>query len=113
MANVVKQVLQKKTQFKAKVDHLALQVALLVTLPFMSVSAHASAMGKVAALLEEWKVELYSALGVGSFIYVMVAAIQAKLGAKRWSDVGMAMFHVAIAGSVMTAVPFCWAFFNS
>lgn len=96
---------------KEKAHTLALQVSVLLTVPLVSSSANASALGKLTTILTSWKDELYTLLGILSFLYVMWYAIQAKMERKQWSEVGVAVFQVAIVGGISVAVPFAWTFF--
>ncbi|EGU31273.1 hypothetical protein VII00023_22859 [Vibrio ichthyoenteri ATCC 700023] len=96
---------------KQKAHVRFLQIAILLTAPVLTTSAHASAFGKLITALEGWKTELYTMLGITSFIYVMWYAIQAKMERKQWSEVGVAVFQVAIVGGTAAAVPFAWSFF--
>lgn len=100
------------TKQKENAHNRLLQLAILFTTPVLATSAHASAFGKLTTALEGWKTELYTLLGILSFIYVMWYAIQAKMERKQWSEVGVAVFQVAIVGGITTAVPFAWSFFN-
>lgn len=87
---------------------------LLLTLPFLATSAHASALGKLTKIITTWKDEFFILMGIISFGYVMWTALKAKfnISGTQWSDVGVSVIHVAIAGGIPTAVVFAWDFFK-
>jgi hypothetical protein len=87
---------------------------LLLTLPFLATSAHASALGKLTTIITSWKDEFYILIGIISFGYVMWTGLKAKFSVQgtQWIDVAIAVFHVAIAGGIPAAVIFAWTFFS-
>lgn len=97
---------------KEKAHSRLLQLAVFFTMPLLATSAHASPLSKLTTTLTEWKDEMYTLLGILSFLYVMWYAIQAKMERKQWSEVGVAVFQVAIVGGISAAVPFAFSFFS-
>ncbi|EPN0316289.1 TrbC/VirB2 family protein [Vibrio vulnificus] len=66
---------------------------------------------KATDVAEDIKVELYAFLGVVVFIYLMYNVIMAKLGKQQWSDVLIALGHVALAGGVIAGATWAWNIF--
>jgi len=56
---------------------------------------------------------LYGIVGVGSTGYLLWLAFKAKTGQGTWSDFGMGILYVALAGAVVVIAPAAWNFFVS
>ncbi|ELY1989185.1 conjugal transfer protein [Vibrio harveyi] len=67
---------------------------------------------KATEVAEDLKAEIYTFLGVIVFIYLMYNIINAKLGRQQWSDVLVALGHVALAGGAIAGGTWAWSIFS-
>lgn len=96
---------------QATIKNILSKTATAFAIAVVTASAHAGASGgltKASTAAEEIKTALFTFMGAAAFIYVMYLMVMAFAEKKQWSDVGMGVVHVAVAGSVLGLVGWAW-----
>jgi hypothetical protein len=96
---------------QSAIKNILSKTAAAFAVAVVTASAHAGASGgltKASTAAEEIKTALFTFMGAAAFIYVMYLMIMAFAEKKQWSDVGMGVVHVAIAGAVLGLVAWAW-----
>lgn len=60
-----------------------------------------------------WKVWIYSVLGIISLVYLTWMCIQAMWEKKQWSDVGWALAQVGAAGAILALGTYAWSLWGT
>jgi hypothetical protein len=97
---------------QSTIKNILSKTATAFAIAVVTASAHAAGaaggLTKASTAADEIKTALFTFMGAAAFIYVMYLMVMAFAEKKQWSDVGMGVVHVAVAGSVLGLVGWAW-----
>ena len=103
------QVLIAQTKYIAK-QATPLLIALM--LPMLAHADLAGGLNQAKSEINTTVMAVYGIVGVIAIGYLLFKFVESWTGRADWKEMGLAVIHVAIAGSVVVLAPWAWNYFT-